>query len=325
MRFRSSPFFIFSLTILLSACSHGMGVSSPVGGSSQPQGVTRDAVGWTSFDIGRFAYAIVLGHDGFMYAVTDGTSITKIDPITYQITRIALNGSRAYALTPNPDGNIYTVELLNDDSASLVRIAPDGGVTEIPIPGTEQVQSMVSGSDQRIWMLRHNDNGYYLAATTTDGQYVQFPSAVSAYELARGPDKNIWGLDGQGYVRFSILDGSPTEFPSTDRGLAEGGDSQFWGPSSATKAISSFNPMTQQTATFPIRPRVNSGVFITKNLRFAAYKYLYSFNITKGKIVDRIPEPWPLSAEGGVSYEGPNHQLWVMSLDPGNVIFVYQF
>lgn len=320
---------------VLSSCSSPS--TSPL--SPAPNLVARRAAGpgWTMFQILGEVVTLTQGHDGNMWGpVWDGQS--------YSICRFTLQGQQTCfpgggyvitAITPNPDGNLYASANSQGNGVAIMQILPSGGETTMQLPNPEDwVYSLITGSDQRIWMSRtSSSNGSsYVAAISTNGQYEQFPTYFGPnrpIRLARGSDKNVWGIrQGPGgprsgviFTRFSIADGSPTDYAEPGGQLVEGPDGAFWGPGYDQRSIYRFDPMTGQETSTVVRFKISGiGAFVKNNLHWIQRdSNMYAFNIVKDRLVGRVFSP----LSNATLYNAPGHQLWMQ--DTGSRIYVYQF
>jgi virginiamycin B lyase len=161
-------------------------------------------------------------------------------------TQIEIESFSGYTgLAPGPDGNLWVPEA----PRKISRIQPDGKVVERRIldqaSSIGDLQDIVRGPDDRMWITDRNDN---ILCLTAGGQFTQYPArpGSSPQSLVVGPDQNIWyvGQNDNTLVRLRTA-GQSTEFhmPATSTGphdLTVGPDGALWFTFSTTGRVGRF-------------------------------------------------------------------------------------
>jgi len=257
---------------------------------------------------------MVGGRDGAMWATmccepTHGGQLSRIDSLGNQ-TFYTLGGYASGSLTPNPDRNIYVAEQLQD-GYGIARVTPLGQVTDFALPGADSIQSMTTGSDNAIWMVRSDMVGNSVVARMdTSGNYTEYKNTVGSplAAITRGSDKNLWC---GGDVRVSVVDGTMTFFANNmDIVMTLGSDGLLW----FVDTHAAFSVDAQGNAmTYPLKtghrgsPQVSTSHLIW--WLSGRQLGLHAFNTRTHRITMNIPFPIP-GANGGPLAVGPDKQIW---------------
>ena len=147
----------------------------------------------TQFQVFGIPADITSGADGNLW-FTDyiGNQIVKITPAGV-LTRYPIPTffSLPSSITTGSDGNVWFAEV---NGNKIGRITPAGVITEfvVPTPGAGLYGGITAGSDGNVWFAEGN-NGK-LGRITPAGVITEF-SGIGAYELASGPDGNLWTVN----------------------------------------------------------------------------------------------------------------------------------
>jgi streptogramin lyase len=185
----------------------------------------------TEFYVGGIPSDITSGPDGNLW-FTDYIR-NEIGRMTPQgvVTRFTIPSifSAPSSITAGPDGNVWFTEL---NANKIGRITPAGTITEfsVPTPGAGLYGGIVTGADGNIWFAE--GNAYKLGRITPSGTVTEFPIG-SAYEIALGPDGNIWTINPFGGIGRVTTSGSATWFSLPGSGpsggaITSGSDGNVW-------------------------------------------------------------------------------------------------
>ena len=321
------------LTVLIAfvfGCSSHSAALPPIGAHSvspfinQGQGQSR----WLTFVMSQNVAGIARGHDDAMW-LTGANQIVHVD-MSGNEHDFSLNGSPNFGpITPNPDGNMYFAENYGTQYA-IGQITPAGVVTDFPIGGTNGfpafgvVESMTSGSDGAIWMVRYyftqNSTTSTIVRMTTTGALTEYQTGqYQVSMIQRGPDKNLWVFGSIGFQTFmlkvSVVDGSYTVYslpgPNIGRPVL-GSDGAFWmgsgfGDGKMYRMDTSGNvtsyPTGLQSLAGPTTAGPNKKIYIYDNPK------IYEWSIPKLRI-SQIKSPAPRNQPIYAVAIGPDDQLW---------------
>ena len=152
-------------------------------------------------------------------------------------------GGTINAVSTDTAGNVwYTLTGATSGPSKVGKVAPDGTVTEFPLPSSQQSAGAAAiGPDGNLWVaVSGGSAGASLAKVSADGSIVEFPvaGASSLTWLASGIDGNVWFVDGQKIGKITPA-GGVTEFPVpapadgsgvdlTNAQLTSGSDGDMW-------------------------------------------------------------------------------------------------
>jgi hypothetical protein len=310
-------------TVLCSCSSHSSPPVLPAGGPLLSQAAQPEFAGtWYSFPIQGQVVAMARGLDGNMWAgVLQGTddSICSFSQTEKQ-TCFSGGGFTITSITSHPDLNVYAAGDSQSQGVAIIQVTTQGGETIFPLPNPDDpITSVVTASDQRIWMSRSSAGGDYVAAVSTTGKYRQFPTRYpnGIGGLARGSDTNVWGESGAGstfnLVRLDIKAGRPTFFPEPGGQLLRGPDGAFYGPGKQT--VYRFDPKTGTETTFTTKARGTGPAAFFRNHMYwldvnekSNTAIVHSFNIVKDELASRAPAP---VVPDGIFRQAPNYQIWL--------------
>jgi virginiamycin B lyase len=185
------------------------------------------------------------------------------DPITE--FAISSEGHRPQAIIAGPDGNLWVAD---SGKHKIIRVTPDGKMTELVVPGANLLQGITVGSDGNLWFTSPSDNtirrvspkgefnGEFKIPTTVDKSKVggsSFPRGI-----ATGPDGNVWFAELHGNKIGRITPkGEITEFPvpTPDSGpYAPAFDKagKVWFCESTANKVARLDPATGKVDEFPL-------------------------------------------------------------------------
>ena len=132
------------------------------------------------------AVDITTGPDGALWFVDTKNSLVGRITTSGAISTFAANEIHGpTAIVAGPDGNLW----LNRDTAGLVRMAPAGAMTSVPLPSGARGTSLAIGSDGNVW---YGGSGV-IGKVTMGGVATAVVSDTARLDhLAVGPDGNIW-------------------------------------------------------------------------------------------------------------------------------------
>jgi virginiamycin B lyase len=178
-------------------------------------------------------------------------------------------------IAAGPDGNVWLTEAPHvyigvdyitppDRSGPIAKVAPDGTVTEFPLPAHVIPGPLTAGPDGTVWFtetLQDKGNFTFLGIDriTTDGVVSPVPNTSGLGDvtaMATAPDGAVWVVAGSSIDRIAA-GGSVTTFPvgkADGQALAVGADGTVWFSESAgvTGAIGRLTPATGAVASFSL-------------------------------------------------------------------------
>jgi len=110
-------------------------------------------------------------------------------------------------------------------------------VTEYPLPNGGRSQSIVVGSDGKLWFTDEPGSGEAsrIGSITIDGTIKEFvfPNGETAglIDITEGPDHKVWFTElGASSIGSCSTDGTLSEFPvpASPFGIAAGPDGNIW-------------------------------------------------------------------------------------------------
>ncbi|HYK54425.1 MAG TPA: hypothetical protein VEV38_12955 [Candidatus Eremiobacteraceae bacterium] len=232
------------LVVLVAACGHTTAI--PMERDRSAEGLTRINT-WSQVNLTRqiMPGTNTLAPDGNIYGYINLNTTFGIAQVTPQgnVTAYAISGNTSGTdeqwITPNPNGDIYALEWMNDGSIDLARLAL-GVVTETRLPLTQKGDypyGIVSGSDGNLWIVHLRG----VARFTPEGQWTDFSTGqtfqgAATTDIVRGPDKNIWvlamdSIQGTNLLtKVNIASGGFTSYtaPSDAEGLVQGADKNLY-------------------------------------------------------------------------------------------------
>jgi len=156
-----------------------------------------------------------LGPDGNVWFSSCGTGCFSGSDVAPSIGRITPGGAFQFfsdarlhvpgQMTQGPDGAIWFINGCNSicasggGAASLGRISTAGTFTFFDVQGIGDASAITAGSDGNIWLSSGPGAGWTVAKVTTGGASslytvpdVGSPGAMSTWDIANGPDGNVW-------------------------------------------------------------------------------------------------------------------------------------
>ena len=191
-------------------------------GRVRPNGIVTT---YRLYECACFPIGITVGPDGNLWVaeeqgVFDGDvpgTIDRVTPNGRRIDRFPLPtpaGEPAHLpafLAPGPDGHVWFTEFAADVHR-LGRVAMDGTITELPLPGpvTNSV-GITTGPDGNLWVTQ-GDAGRILKVAPTGEVLAELPTHPTPASITIGPDGNLWFT--------SLLDGEIGRIPTARPGFA---------------------------------------------------------------------------------------------------------
>jgi streptogramin lyase len=182
--------------------------------------------------------AITRGSDGNLWFADVGARYGRITP-QGEITEFRMQTpSYPSGITTGPDGNLWLAAASPTLDGFIAKIRTDGTeLAEYPITHGQQPRGIVTGPDGAIWFTE--DTG--IGRMTTSGKLTEYhlPDGNGAgmpYQIALGPDRNIWFVEympqGEGRVGRLTPSGNLTEFATPGMGglqwITAGPDNALW-------------------------------------------------------------------------------------------------
>ncbi|MET0603145.1 MAG: MopE-related protein [Baekduia sp.] len=151
------------------------------------------AVTIDEFPLGATPTGIVGGPDGNVYVTTDTPSVLQVSPAGAVTARYPLTANGA----PRPSRPIFAggalwYVLQRGSSVSLGRRAPDGTMTEFPLPTpTATVTGLAPGADGNVWFTER-DAKDAVGRITPSGQVTEFPVMDDPTSIALDTTGQLW-------------------------------------------------------------------------------------------------------------------------------------
>jgi streptogramin lyase len=190
---------------------------------------------------GNDGYDIAPGFGGTMWFDENlGTTIGEITTAG-QVTEFALSGAHTGGgLAKGSDGNMWFDDQVGN---SIAKITPTGTVTEYPLPtNPDYPYDLVAGPDGNLW---YSAAYGHVGKVTTSGTITEYvgPDSVNVNAIAAGPDGNLYATEDNGIYKVTT-NGTITEFTGGLSGydIALGPDKQMW--ITRGQLLAEFNPKT---------------------------------------------------------------------------------
>jgi virginiamycin B lyase len=188
-------------------------------------------------------------------------SADVVDRATADVSRLAQAQAQVSVARPvpgpnslvrGPDGGVWFAEA---GRAAIGRIAPDGALTDYPLPGEfgDQIGGIVAGPDGGIWFTA--PKGFRVGRLSTRGEFTSYRTSWNPYAITAGPSHSIWFAmtDSNRWTIVRMVPAGYMSFwqvPGQVRGLGVGPDGAVY----ITKD-SSIERMLPFLGAFPIRSR----------------------------------------------------------------------
>lgn len=167
-----------------------------------PSALGQPALTFTEFqhpEFGAFGPAIVNGPDGALW-LTDGDGIFRLSTAGHWLHYPLPPDGQSYphgrgilGLAVGPDHAVWFTESV---AGRIGRIAPDGAITEFPLPAGRTPEHITSGPDGALW---YTEFAHRIGRITLSGEVTEFvlpPCAPSCTNhpggITTGPDGAIW-------------------------------------------------------------------------------------------------------------------------------------
>lgn len=251
---------------------------------------------------------IVAGLDGNMWFAT-GAGIAKITPsgtIThYNFPTLGNNG--ACDLTVGPDGNVWYLRPLD----KLGMVTTDGVFTEYTVPvggdSIDTTSKLSTGPDGRLWFTYNAHIATQIGAVTTTGVFAEYPVPNRGYDIAEGPDGNLWYTSPDANRIGKLTTGGVvTEYevptPNSQPGsLAVGPDGDLWfGAQLQIGRVSTAGVFAMYTLPFPGVP---GPISVVTGLTTGPDGNVWFTEVFRNRIVRFDPDPTSVCGDG-VVYSG---------------------
>ena len=133
--------------------------------------------------------------------------------------------AKPWDITQGPDGNMWVTNPFS--SEQVLRVTPTGVITAYPLPTTNYVLMVRTGSDGALYLSTFHGGVYRMttAGLVTD----HYDVAATGDGMALGPDGNIW-VAGGGFISRLTPGGVVTDFPVDGFSLriTAGPDGALW-------------------------------------------------------------------------------------------------
>ncbi len=216
-------------------------------------------------------------------------------------------------------------------TGDIAQITNDGTVTEYPVPGGHDPDSLTEGSDGNIWFSEPGANE--IGRMTPLGVVTSFPITNRSQDptprgVALGPDGNVWFVENtDGYIGSITPAGVVTRFPIPDASpgawaITTGPDGDLWFTESQADKIGHFDPRSQ---TFGASLNVPTGESSPWGILSAPDKHIWFTERTGNKIGEVVgskireygikqPQSYPQALA-----PGSGHVLWFVEALSGSV------
>lgn len=187
---------------------------------------------------------IALGPDGRLwFAEFAGNAISTVNLEGADRKRYALPhaASGPLMITNGPDGNLWFTQSRGD---RIGKIAPNGAITEFPLPTGSQPTWITTGPDKNLWFTVPGVNA--IARITPAGAVTTFALPITdskPYAIVPGADGNLWFTEtGSNRIGRITPAGVLAEFDvptasSGPLGIAAGPDGAVWFTQSLTGKV----------------------------------------------------------------------------------------
>jgi len=170
---------------------------------------------------------------------TSAHQIGRLDPATGHIDEYPLPDP-AFTPTdigPGPDGAVWFTEADTfsfEEPARIGRIAPNGAITEFPLPNGGDPSFITLGPDDAVWVVSLNATEDPTARVSPDGDVRLFrvPAGVGSFSggpwaITTGPDGALWmtapvggNFNGHSLLRLTPS-GDGARFPMDQSGVGD--------------------------------------------------------------------------------------------------------
>ena len=177
---------------------------------------------------------IARGPDGNMwFTALNSNQVGKITPAG-SVTQypIPTADSSPQKIVAGPDGNLWFTEEVGQIGVVTPAGAGAGTITEFALQAFGCPHGITVGSDNNLWVADQCGFVERFTPTNPPGE-IDYPVTADAFDIARGPDGNLWFTEFSGQLigRMSTA-GVLTEFATPDNtfpaGIAAGADGNLW-------------------------------------------------------------------------------------------------
>ena len=227
-------------------------------------------------------------------------------------------------MTRGLDGDIWFIKPVTSTGYYIVKMTPNGTLTEFSVDGTPF--RLAYGSDQNVWYTR-SDSGV-VSRLTLSGTIAAFPLPGNRSDgITVGADANLWLTDSSGnQIERVNLEGSVTgQFAiptanSSPSDIVLGADDNLWFIESATNKIgristsgiiAEFLTVTPSAYLTNISPGPDGNIWFAETVGCVPYcSYSYYNRITPDGTITRFGSTYPIS---GIT-AGSDGNLWAILL-----------
>jgi virginiamycin B lyase len=244
-------------------------------------------------------------------------------------------------IAAGPDGNVWLTEAPHvtigvlyitapDRSGPIAKVAPDGTVTEFPLPAHVIPGPLTAGPDGTVWFaetLQNQGNFTFLGIDriTTDGVVSPVPNTAGLGDvtaMATAPDGAVWVVAGRSIARIAA-GGSVMTVPvgnADGQALTVGPDGTVWFSESAgvTGAIGRLTPCTGAVASFPLP---SSGVLAESLAVGSDGNAWFTEEVVGVGGVSRIGRATPAGAVNEFSLDVPNSFATGITAGPDGALY----
>jgi virginiamycin B lyase len=189
----------------------------------------------TTFPVEGSVGVLSVGGDGRIWFDTSlGVGAITVDGV---VTEQLASGEPVWSMVPAPGSGVWVAR----GTSSIVRIAPDGSTTSVPVPGGMSAFGLATGEGGALWFLAGSPTGpqSVVGRIAADGQITSAPTQRSASAIVAGPDGSAWFTAAGGVGRLTP-GGALTVFPipaGSASVLSTGVDGAVWFARPATDLV----------------------------------------------------------------------------------------
>lgn len=255
----------------------------------------------------------------WLTAVLSSTA-SAVTPVVYTLPGNPKDNN-LHSITKAPDGTMWA---LNSRKSTLVKVTPDGQMSEIPTPTPDSYPNVMTlGPDGRLWFAEATARK--LATLKPDGTIVEYPLSTGsgvAESLVAGADGNLWFTNSVAReIGRVTMDGKITIYPldfqhgglGGPSAMAAGPDGNLWFVNSYENWIGKFTLDTAQPTIYPLPSRDGEVYAIAPgpdgNMWFVERRGNKVGKITPGGTITEYALPTPDSSPKTLAV-GPDGNLW---------------
>ncbi|WP_067540588.1 Vgb family protein [Nocardia crassostreae] len=211
---------------------------------------------------------ITTGPDGAIWFSTLlGGYLGRIDPVTYDITRVTLPHPFAggHELVVGSDGALWYPEFVTNRAGRYDPRTGEQREFDLPYAFPTENPILAAGPDGALWITAPTPPSRIIKLTTRgEVSEVNVPVQSVPFGLANGPDGTMWAtLSAGDYGRGQIISIDPDTLRIVRKfeigladgpaGLTTGPDCALWFPEIVTGKVGRLDPATGDFTEYPIR------------------------------------------------------------------------